>query len=143
MPVIDVETTVVQVAADEDGAPAGAFATIEDLTSYSGDHGSEEATRVRVFGKADPHVRGGEKTDEYSLDGLYNPADTNGQNVLKASYENDVPCWLRVLPDGEAGYTQKVRVTAYTDEAEADGDFVRVSFTAERDGARVDYPEES
>lgn len=140
MAVIDVANTIVKVAADTAGVP-GSFATIADLTDYTADHGSEEPTTVRVFGGS-PHVRTGALTDDYSLGGLYNPADTNGQNVLKNARDNGVSCWLQVLPNGTAGYQQKIKVTRYEDSAEADGDYVRVAFDAVRDGAATVVPPE-
>jgi hypothetical protein len=121
--------TLVKVAADSGGNP-GSFANIVDVTGYSADHGAEDPSETFVFGEESPHTRGGENTDEYSIDGLYNVADTNGQNVLKNSRDTGVPCWIQVLHDGTNGYQQKVNVTSYSDSAERDGDWVLVSFTA-------------
>lgn len=126
---IDPKLTLVQVAADYDGEP-GDFATIADATGYDADHGADDPTETRVFGEEEPHTRAGELTDDYSIDGLYNVADTDGQNVLKNSRDLGIPCWIQVLHDGASGYRQKVRVTGYTDSATADGEWVEVSFAA-------------
>lgn len=138
---INPSTTLVRVAPDVAGVP-GTFATIVDVTGYSADHGAEDPSETFVFGEVSPHTRAGDNTDDYSIDGLYNVADTNGQNVLKNSRDSGVYCWLRVLQDGVNGYTQKVRVITYSDNAERDGDWVLVSFTARGvAGTFEEYPE--
>jgi len=136
--IIDVSDFEVHIAAAQEGP----FARIEDITSHEGTHGSEDSTRTRVFGRADPYVRAGENTDEYSLDGLYNPDDTNGQNILRDSRDNRTTIYLAVVtdptPGAEKGYIQPVICTEYTDSAEADGEYVECSFTLEANGAKVD-----
>jgi hypothetical protein len=139
-PVIDVDDVSVAVSAVVDPP---VFTEISDITNYEATHGSEEPTEVRVFHQAEPHVRGGGKTDEYSMDGLLNLADANGQNVLREGYETGDPVLLRILPDGINGHYQPVIVTEYSDSGEADGDYVRVSFAARRAGARVGVGSES
>jgi hypothetical protein len=137
MAIVDVSDVEVHVAA----TIAGPFARIEDVTSYEGTHGTEGETRRRVFGRADAYVRAGENTDEYAMDGLYNPDDTLGQNVLRASRDNRGTCVLAIVtdptPGSEKGYTQEVRVTEYTDSGEADGEFVECSFSAIATGTRA------
>lgn len=134
---LDVSDVLVQVAAVE----AGPFATIEDIQSYSGTHGTEEATRTRVFGKAQPHVRAGDDTDDYDLSGLYNPDDTGGQNVLRDARDNRTTVWLRVMPTGDtvgaAGYLQECNVTEYSDSGDADGDYIECAFSLEGVGPKT------
>lgn len=139
-PVIDVDDIQVSVSSN---VVTPSFSDISDITNYEATHGSEEPSEVRVFHQAEPHVRGGGKTDEYSMDGLLNLSDTNGQNVLRDAYESGDPILLRILPDGTNGWYQPVIVTEYSDSGEADGDFVRVSFAARRSGARVGVGSES
>lgn len=135
MSVLDVSEVILQV-----GPVGGPYATIEDLQSYEATHGQEGDARVRVFGQASPYVRAGDLIDSYSFDGLYNPDDTEGQNVLRASRDNGTTMEIRVLPEGadvgDVGYKQECRCTEYTDSAEADGDFVACSFTLEAVGVR-------
>jgi hypothetical protein len=137
---------VVQVAAES----AGPYATIADLQSWEGTHGEENESRTRVFGRADAYVRAGEDTDEYPLSGLYNPADTSGQNVLRDAKDNRTTVFLRVIPDGfdpeteelvpgATGYTQECRVSEYTDSGDAGGEYVECSFTARGVGTRTAY----
>jgi hypothetical protein len=146
MAVIDVTNSIVQVAAES----AGPYATISDVRSWDGTHGEESETRVRVFGRADPYVRAGDDTDEYSLSGLYNPDDTNGQNVLRDAKDNRTTVFLRVIPDGfdpetedlapgATGYTQECRVSEYGESGDADGDFVECDFAARGVGTRTPY----
>ena len=136
---IDVQNSLVQVAA----ASEGPFATISDLDSWTGTHGSEDITRRRVFGAGDPHVRLGEDTDSYSLSGLLDLSDTNGQNILRTARDNRTTVFLRVLPEGnvegDLGYTQECYVTEYEDSGTADGDYVECSFTLEGAAAKTSY----
>lgn len=133
---LDVSNVLVQVGAAE----AGPYSTIEDVQSYSGTHGTEDATRTRVFGKVNPYVRAGDDTDTYDLSGLLNLTDTNGQNVLRDARDNRNTVWLRVMPTGdavgEAGYVQECNVTEYTDSGDADGDYVEASFSLEGAGPK-------
>lgn len=138
MPPIDVSNSLVQVAAVE----AGPFATIEDVTSWDGSHGTDAPTRTRVFGKPTPYVRAGDDTDTYDLSGLLNLDDTNGQNILRDARDNRTTVFLRVMPDGEAigkkGYLQECNVTEYTDAGDADAEYVECSFSLEGAGPKVD-----
>lgn len=137
MAIVDVSTYLVQVGS----VTAGPFATILDMTSGEGTHGEESETRTYVFGQTNPYVRGGADTDEYRIAGLYNPADTTGQNVLRTAKDNDTTIFLVVRPQGltSQSYKQECRVTQYTDSAEAgpSGNYVRVSFALRGVGTRV------
>lgn len=138
--IVDVTDFEVQVAA----SAAGPFALIDDLTSGSATHGTEGSARTRVFGRTTPYIRAGDDTDEYSLDGLYNPADTDGQNVLRDAKNNKTTVVIAVLHDAtsgaEKGYTQECRVTEYGESADSDGEYVECSFTLEAVGERADVP---
>jgi len=132
--IIDVQDSIVKVSA-AGGTPT--FATIEDLTSYSGTHGTEGESRTRVFGKTSPYVRSGPNTDEYSLSGLYNPDDTGGQNVLRNARDNRGTVLLQVLPDGVVGYQQECAVTEYSDSGDADAEWVECDFSLTAVGPRT------
>ncbi|MDB4952084.1 MAG: hypothetical protein JWM27_4733 [Gemmatimonadetes bacterium] len=136
---VDVQDSVVQVSATS----GGTYATIVDLRSWDGTHGEESEARIRVFGNPDPIIRAGDDTDEYKLSGLYDVADTGGQNVIRTAKDARTTVYLRVLPGGTAigakGYTQECRVSEYTDSGAADGDFVECSFALRGVGARVAY----
>lgn len=121
--------TLVKVAPDVAGVP-GSFSTIADATGYSADHGAEDPIETLVFGEDSPHTRGGDTTDDYTIDGLLNVADANGQNVLKNSRDNGVHAWIQVLHDGVNGYQQQINVVSYSDSGERDGDWLTISFTA-------------
>jgi hypothetical protein len=133
MAIIDVQDSLIKVGA----APAGPFATIEDMTSYSGTHGNEGEARRRVFGRVSPYVRAGANTDEYSLSGLYNPDDTGGQNVLRSARDNRTTVILQVLPNGVSGYQQECNVTEYSENGDADGDYVEAAFSLTAVGPRT------
>jgi hypothetical protein len=128
--------TLVQVSA----TALGPAATIKDITSYSATHGRDAETRLRVFGEPDPYVKPGEAESTYSIDGLYAPGDTGGQNVLEAAYLSEDSVWITVLPDGVAGYTQECKVMEYSDSASADGEYVEVSFSLVSVGTKTAVP---
>jgi hypothetical protein len=128
--------TVIQVSA----LAAGPGATIKDITSYTATHGREGETRVRVFGNEDPYVKPGDSVSTYSLDGLYAPADTGGQNILRESGDDgsgETTVWIWVLHDGVSGYKQEALVTEYSDNATADGEYVEVSFSLTSVGTKT------
>lgn len=131
---IDLQDTVIKVAAP---SATPAFANILNATGYSAEHGTDGETRVRVFGQATPYVRAGELVDSYSIDGLYDPADTTGQNILRTARDNGTNVLLKVLPNGTAGYQQECRVLTYTDSGDADGEYVECSFSLEAVGAKT------
>lgn len=120
---------------------AGTYALIEDLTSFDATHGSESETRTRVFGAANPYIRQGDDTDEYSLGGLYNPNDTDGQNILRTAHDNGTTVFIAILYDAtggaEQGYTQECRVTEYGESGEADGEYIECTFSAVGVGDRT------
>jgi hypothetical protein len=52
----------------------------------------------------------GSSEDSVQLQGDYNQGDA-GQNVIRAAYVAGTEIWVKILPDGTAGFTQKVRVS--------------------------------
>lgn len=134
----DVLDSVVQVSAN-----GVAYATIVDMEEWEGTHGEEDEDRRRVFGNADPIIRAGDDTDEYSLSGLLDLADTNGQNVLRDAKDNRTNVYIRVLPEGavsgDKGYTQQCRVSQFVDRGSAGGTWVECSFTLRGVGTRTAY----
>lgn len=132
---IDVQDSVIKVSLPPPAVAS--FATIQNVQGWNGTHGTEGGARTRVFGKATPYVRAGDLVDTYSLSGLYDPADTNGQNILRSARDNGTTVLLQVLPNGTAGYQQECTVTEYTDSGDADGEYVECSFDLEAVGPRT------
>lgn len=116
------------VARDVDGVP-GQFHLIENITGVTVDHASEDPTETRVFGRAEAHARGGELTHDWTADGLWTPADLDGQRILWEAYLQKERVWMQVLFDGNAGYMQRCLVTGVSHPNEADATNVEVSFT--------------
>lgn len=134
---IDVQDSVIQIYTPAVGATPESYATIQNVQGWNGTHGTEGGARTRVFGRAQPYVRAGEIVDTYSLSGLYDPADTGGQNVLRSARDNGTTIILVVKPNGTTGYRQECRVTEYTDSGDADGEYVEASFDLEAVGPRT------
>jgi predicted secreted protein len=134
MPPINATEVVIKVGATD----TGPFASIANLTGYTATHSREAETRTRVFAREDAYVKQGDKETSYDLNGLYDTADTEGQNVLRDAYEDETEIYLQVLHDGANGYQQAVQISEYSDSGEADGEYVEVSFTAISAGAKTD-----
>lgn len=121
----------------------GTYTEVNDITSWDGTHSTEDVQRRKVFGNPYPYVRLGDEADTYSLSGLLNLADTNGQNILRTARDNRTSVFLRVLPEGndvgDLGYTQECRVSEYTDSGDVEGDYVECSFALEGVDTKVPY----
>ena len=137
MAIVDVSGHRFLVAADA----ISLFTQIEDMVSAEATHGEESETRTYVLGGGNPYVRGGPDTDEYRLSGLYNVADTDGQNLLRNAHDTEDTVMVRVMPEGtgEPGYQQECRVTQYTESAESGpaGNYVQCSFSLRAIGVRT------
>jgi hypothetical protein len=135
---IDVQDSLLRVSTD-----GVTFTTIVDMEEWTGTHGEESEDRRRVFGNPDPIIRAGDDTDEYSLSGLLDLADTNGQNILRTAKDNRTNIYLRVLPEGatsgDKGYTQQCRVSQFEDRGSAGGTWVECAFTLRGVGTRTAY----
>lgn len=112
----------------------GPFTALVDATGYALTSGSEGETTVRTFGGG-RYVRAGDDADTYSIDALF---DREGQQVMRAAKLNKTNVWIAVIQDdtigSEEGFLQECKVTEFTVEAQADGDFVRASFSATGEG---------
>lgn len=138
MAVVDVSDARVYVS--ETGS--GDWAPIQDATNWNATHGGADVRETFVFDKSSPHVRTGDNTDEYSVQGLYNPGDTNGQNILRTARDNKTTVFIAILHDNtsgaEEGYYQEIRVTQYSDSGDRAGDFVEAGFEGRGVGDKVD-----
>lgn len=124
---IDPKSSLYHLSAAADGP----WNLIQNLTSVTVEHGSEEPTSTRVFGRTEAHLRGGALTTAWSADGLWAPADATGQGILWDAYRTKTPVYVRYLWDGTNGYRQKVLVTSVSHPNEADATNVEVSFELE------------
>jgi hypothetical protein len=135
---IDPKATAVFVGA----TATGSWGLISDLDTVGLSYGKDAERRRFVFGKSTPYIKAGEKTWGADMSGLYKPADTAGQNVLRAAYDGDTTVWLAVITSGAtysgatfvtsaaAGYIIECTIPSYSENRAGDGDFVEVTFTA-------------
>jgi hypothetical protein len=135
---IDPKATAVFVGA----TATGSWGLISDLDTVGLSYGKDAERRRFVFGQSAPYIKAGEKTWGADMSGLYKPADTAGQNVLRAAYDADTTVWLAVITSGAtysgstfvtsaaAGYIIECTIPSYSENRAGDGDFVEVSFTA-------------
>lgn len=135
MAVINPEDTLVLVGASS----AGPFAPIADMDAMDNTRTRGDVRRRFVFGSDAAYIKPGDKESSYTISGFYNPADTNGQNVIEAAFESGDDIVIVVAPDGAAGWMEEGKVTEYTVSAEREGEYVEVSFTFEGNGVRTAY----
>lgn len=113
---------------------SGPFTALVDATGYALTSGSEGETTVRTFGGG-RYVRAGDDADTYSIEALF---DRDGQQTMRTAKLNKTNVWIAVIQDdtlgSEEGFLQECKVTEFTVEAQADGDFVRASFSATGEG---------
>lgn len=94
---------------------------------------------VTKFGDNDIERIMGLRDANWSLSGRYDPTDTTGQVVLRASLLNDTPVYLQFefapgATSGNKGFHQQVIVTKFDIKAAVAGT-VDVSITADSTGA--------
>lgn len=140
MTIIDVSNTEIHISPTD--SPF-AWSMVNDVFSHDATHGNTGETERRVYGRPTPYVRPGDDTDEYSMDGLLNLADTNGQNALRTAKDTKTTVFLAIVYDptaaAEEGYYQECQVLEYTDNGATDGDYVECSFTLRGVGVRTPF----
>lgn len=134
---IDVSESNVYVST----SASGPFSALVDATGYALTSGSEGETTVRTFGGG-RYVRAGDDADTYSIDALF---DRDGQQIMRTAKKNKTSVWIAIIQDdtlaSEEGFLQECKVTEFTIEAQADGDFVRASFSATGEGELTEITE--
>lgn len=134
------ELALVKISATE----AGTYANVVDVTGFSWTHGREGTTITRVLGNANGYVKAGGKTNTYTIDGLLDLEDANGQNILETAYNNGTDVWVQFLVDPNAavgdreGWAAQCKVTEYSGSVAADGEQVECSFSLEGTGVTTD-----
>lgn len=119
----------VVVAASTNDSTYNTVGSMNDVTmSFSGDN--QDTT---VFGDAFIERIQGLKDVSWSLGGFYDPTDTNGQVAIRSAWLNDTAIYIRVFPNGTAGFKQQVRVSSFEVSAGVDGT-VEVSIELEGTG---------
>lgn len=78
------------------------------INSYTAPRSRPETVRKYFMMAAQTFV--GESEDSIQLQGDYNQADA-GQDIIRAAYISGDEIWVKILPDGTNGFTQKVRVS--------------------------------
>lgn len=80
----------------------------------------------------------GLKDVSYSMSGNYEPTDSTGQMALRDAWLNDTTAYIAFLPDGAAGFEQKVLVSNFEISGAVDG-VVEVSIDLEGNDAIATY----
>lgn len=115
------------------------WVTVGSVLDYAATHDLEGENKVTrfIFGSATgiTTTTAGSPVSSYTLNILYDPVDTTGQNALRAAYASGVEVELCVIwGSGPDGYHETVKVKSHLDQAAADGDFMEGTITLEGDG---------
>ncbi len=124
---------LVQIAPDDEGSP-GAFTKINGVDDSTLNR-LAEILEITQFGDTHRKRIGGIKDTDLDLSGNFDPADTNGQNLLEPG---DI-CWIRVLYDGTNGRQIPMIVENFEQSATAD-DKQEFSSSLLGNGAPSDVP---
>lgn len=76
----------------------------------------------------------GIKDASYQIQGFYDPADTNGQLIIRTALVASSNLFVRWLPNGVAGFEQQVRVASFDTNVTYDG-AVEVSISLDGTGS--------
>lgn len=115
----------------KDGA---AYLVVHDMNSF-GKSSDRSVTKVPVFQRALPHIVASARDQSYTVSGFLNGTDP-GQVKLRAHEAADTQGEIRVTFDGTNGFTQPVKVTSFTFDADPEG-LQEHGFTLEADGDAV------
>lgn len=121
------KNVVVEISVDD--TTYYAVAELNDMTmTFDGDN-----IDVTEFGDDFMNRIQGLKDGSYSLGGFYAPTDTNGQVAIRTAWLSDSPLYVKILPNGTAGFKQEVKVATFEVSAGVDG-AVEVSIDLEGTG---------
>lgn len=96
---------------DVDGISSAEFnATAEELETS--DFKDQDGAKHRITGLLD---------GEITIDGDYEPADTNGQVLIRAAFFSRATVYAQRLPDGTNGYKVTTKVTGFKVGGEVNG----------------------
>ncbi len=90
------------------GTTATPTTPVYGINSYTAPRTRPETVRKYFMMAAQTFV--GESEDSIQLQGDYNQGDA-GQDIIRAAYIAGTEIWVKILPDGTNGFTQKVRVS--------------------------------
>jgi len=102
------------------GSSSATSNEIDEINNASMKH-SGNLVELSHFGDTYKTRGAGLKDVTYSLKGFWDPADTNGQVVLRSAFIAGSDLWLTILPDGSTGWKQQVLVDSFDISAAVDG----------------------
>lgn len=90
------------------------------LTIATRDENADDE-EIYTFGSLNALVSESEDTADIDFTFLFDPADTNGQNILRAAKKDGSSVFIRTLWDGEAGEQRECRVRSINMDADRNG----------------------
>jgi hypothetical protein len=117
----------------ETAVPA-TYVVVNDMNAFSKSSQRNSQT-FPVFQRATPHSVAGPREQTYTFSGYLNPTDA-GQLRLFAMEAANTTVKIRVTHDGTNGFTQLVRITTYTYDADPEN-LQEVSFECTADDTAV------
>jgi predicted secreted protein len=109
------KSVTVEVSTDD-----AAYNAVDEINSVSMNHGGNNYD-VSEFGASYVSRIQGLKDCSWSLSGFYDPADTNGQVVIRTAFTAGSDLYVRMYPDGSAGFKQQVAVSGFNISGSVDG----------------------
>lgn len=105
---------------------AGTYTALSMARTFSRTAGTEGGSTVRWFGGES--VAAGDPTDTGSMTVFWDPDDTTGQTLLRASRDNGTSVFIQYCPVGTATGAKvrqmEIYVTSYTEGADIDADTI-------------------
>lgn len=140
-----IQPSAVKLLISDDLTGSVTWNALLNMDSHSRD-GQPAGTNQRfVFGQTAPYTTTTGVVDNYSWSGLYDPADTTGQELFRTAARATPTqnLTVAVLHDAttsaEAGYYQIITPTGEGESVEREGEFYEVSLTAVGAGPKTSF----
>jgi predicted secreted protein len=111
------KNVVVKVSPTAGGA--GVYTAVAGIKSVSGELAGTNLD-ITVFTAAFLARLQGLKDTKFSLAGVYESGDTNGQIAIQNAFLNDSVLWIQMLYNGVNGFKQEVKVAKFAVDAAVD-----------------------
>ena len=120
----------------------GTYTCLEGVLTYDDSESGTDDTNYYVMCEESPIVETGTDDTTLELTGLYDLSAPQ-QVILRAARTSGTTIYVRVLPDGEDGWTQPMVVTRLNTRADVNGTalakYVQWTATLASAGAKVAY----
>lgn len=99
---------------------AGAYADVAGIKSASMNSNGQLLDTTTMAASYVAQILG-LKSGAFSISGVWEPTDTNGQVRIRNAWLNDAELWIQFLPNGTDGFKAQVKVPTFTISSAVDG----------------------